>query len=488
MNDTFAATQATAFTLSSLIHYRALQGSIGAGSGVTSQTGFVADASLIGASFNLGFRGSIPSGTSRYNLYMDGTAANYINGFTGFGTLNPLVAVQIGGDATYREFRTMRSGDTTTAQAIVFAKSRGTESVQTAVQANDTLGTLLWNGNDGSGSTVGAMKIGAQIQTSVDASVSTNIVPGRLAFFTTDTAGTTAERMRINNTGNIGIGTGSLGATTLVVGKSITGGTSAGGFLVNGVVQSDVTNFVQLNRTTAQTAADSFTLSTLVHYYATQSTIGAGSAITTQTAFWVDAGLTGGTNNYGFRGQIPSGVGRWNLFMDGTAANFLAGGVILNGNLGLGASGSPSYGTSGQALLSAGAGAVPTWGDVVTPTSTTTLTNKRITARVSVTASITSPLAWNSNNFDQYAATAQAGALTINADAGTPTDGQRIIFRFKDNGAARAMTWTTGSTNSFRAVGVTLPTTTMISKTVYVSCVYNAADSRWDAIAVGQEA
>lgn len=127
-------------------------------------------------------------------------------------------------------------------------------------------------------------------------------------------------------------------------------------------------------------------------------------------------------------------------------------------------------------------------GTVVTLDATQTLTNKRITARVSSTSSISSPLAWNSDNFDQYAATAQAGALTINADSGTPTDGQRAIFRLKDNGTPRALTWTTGSTNSFQAIGVTLPTTTVANKTTYVGVIYNASASRWDAVAVTTEA
>jgi len=112
-----------------------------------------------------------------------------------------------------------------------------------------------------------------------------------------------------------------------------------------------------------------------------------------------------------------------------------------------------------------------------------------IKPKVSSAANVTSPLAWDSTSFDEYAITALANALTINADANaSPADGQRMLFRFKDNGTARALTWTTGSTNSFRVVGVTLPTTTVINKLVYVGCVYNAADSRWDAIAVGQEA
>jgi len=112
-----------------------------------------------------------------------------------------------------------------------------------------------------------------------------------------------------------------------------------------------------------------------------------------------------------------------------------------------------------------------------------------IKPKVSSAANVTSPLAWNSTSFDEYAITALANALTINADANaSPADGQRIMFRFKDNGTARALTWTTGATNAFRAVGVTLPTTTVASKLVYIGCIYNSADSRWDAVAVSQEA
>jgi hypothetical protein len=122
-------------------------------------------------------------------------------------------------------------------------------------------------------------------------------------------------------------------------------------------------------------------------------------------------------------------------------------------------------------------------------TSTTdTLTNKRITPRVSSSSSISSPLAWNSDNFDLYAATAQSSSLTINADSGSPTDGQKILFRFEDSGILQSLTWTTGATKAFRAVGVTLPSATTPTKALYVGCVYNAFDLRWDVIAVAQEA
>ena len=117
-----------------------------------------------------------------------------------------------------------------------------------------------------------------------------------------------------------------------------------------------------------------------------------------------------------------------------------------------------------------------------------TLTNKRITQRCNAQTTTASPFAWDSDSYDQQSFSALANALTINADAGTPTDGQRAVFRIKDNGTARALTWTTGVSKGFRAVGATLPTTTVINKTVYVGCIYNIADSRWDAVAVAQEA
>lgn len=86
----------------------------------------------------------------------------------------------------------------------------------------------------------------------------------------------------------------------------------------------------------------------------------------------------------------------------------------------------------------------------------------------------------------QFNVTAQAAALAI-ANSATPAnllDGQGILFRIKDNGTARAISWGT----QYRIIGVTLPTTTVVSKTLYVGAKWNAADTKWDVIAVGQEA
>ncbi len=118
-------------------------------------------------------------------------------------------------------------------------------------------------------------------------------------------------------------------------------------------------------------------------------------------------------------------------------------------------------------------------------TSTQTLTNKRITARVNTANAPGATPTINVDSYDQINFTGINAAITSLSSgiSGTPTDAQQIILRFKDDGTARSITW--GS--SWRAVGVTLPTTTVVSKTLYVGAVYNNTDSKWDAIAVAQE-
>jgi hypothetical protein len=202
------STQATSFSLGEIRHYQATQGTIGAGSTVTAQYGFWT-AGLTGATNNYGFYGNIASGTGRWNLYMNGTANNYM-------------------------------------------------------------------------------------------------------------------------AGALGIGTTSLTGYNLRVAKNITGATDSYGISQSGVVQSDVTNNAFGYYNALVTQATAFTLSTYTHFRAVQATIGAESSVTNQVGFSVSSTLTGATNNYGFRGQIPAGTGRWNLYMDGTANNYLA------GNLGIG--------------------------------------------------------------------------------------------------------------------------------------------------------
>ncbi len=114
---------------------------------------------------------------------------------------------------------------------------------------------------------------------------------------------------------------------------------------------------------------------------------------------------------------------------------------------------------------------------------TQTLTNKRITKRVGTITDSATPTP-NADSHDIYAVTALAQAATIGAPTGTPTDGQGLILRIKDNGTARALNYNA----IYRVIGTSLPTTTVISKTIYIGCLYNAADIKWDVVAAVQEA
>jgi hypothetical protein len=276
----------------------------------------------------------------------------------------------------------------------------------------------------------------------------------------------------------VGIGQQAGTNNALRVARNLENGTSAYAVVSDGTFQSGVTTAGQQFRSVLRTQAAAFTLADAAHYAATQATLGAGSAVTTQVGFLADSTIIGATNNYGFRGQIASGTNRFNLYMDGTAANYLAGPTtfadatspIISAKIG------PT--SSQQHTLPA-----VTSDTVALTAATQTLSNKRIDPRNVVAASASS-VTPDVSVGDIYAFTALAAALTINAPIGTPTDGDKLIFRILDNGTARALTWNA----TYTVIGVTLPTTTTISKTTYVGCIYNANNTRWDVIAVTTQA
>lgn len=84
----------------------------------------------------------------------------------------------------------------------------------------------------------------------------------------------------------------------------------------------------------------------------------------------------------------------------------------------------------------------------------------------------------------RYHITALAVGATFGAPTGTPVDGQRLLIRIEDNGTARTLAWNA----IYEVVGTILPVTTTISKKLYIGCVYNSADTKWDVVSVGEEA
>lgn len=399
---TAASTAAASFTLTNLLHYAASQSTFGAGSIVTAQTGYNVSANLIGATSNFGFRGQIPAGTGRWNLFMDGTADNYIAGNVGIGVASVLVSsgpiltttLTNGGsgyvDGTYTDVAssqlsssgvyslftivvsggivttatltwggtTYRAGDTLTvsntllggtgsglvitvdtvdsSQLTVASANGGDVTLyrnDTSSAAGENIGTIKWESRD---SSIKASGIWAEI----GAYSAGSLGGAYLSFFTRSvSAGTSlVEAMRIDSRGGVGIGATVLTQYGLKVARNITGAVTSYGISNEGIIQSDATSNGFYYNTIASTAAASFTTGNIVHYFAQQGTFGAGSTVTRQYGFFVAATLIGGTNNYGFYGDIASGTNRWNLYMNGTAANYMAGSLgigstVINSNL-----------------------------------------------------------------------------------------------------------------------------------------------------------
>lgn len=80
--------------------------------------------------------------------------------------------------------------------------------------------------------------------------------------------------------------------------------------------------------------------------------------------------------------------------------------------------------------------------------------------------------------------TAQAAALALANPSGTAIDGWGIVIRIKDDGTPRAISYGT----QYRAIGVTLPTTTILGKTIYLAGIWNVESTTLDIVAVGQQA
>jgi hypothetical protein len=165
--------------------------------------------------------------------------------------------------------------------------------------------------------------------------------------------GATSERARFHATGNFGIGTGAtdsgqrlqvvgtsyfsdsvgIGSTSLTgynlrISNNITGVVSPIPVFVDGTIQATATGTTQVFRSSPSVVA-SATISEIRHFSALQGTFGAGSTVSTQTGFFVHSGMTGATTDYGFYGDLAAGTNVWNLYMNGTANNYMNGGLFI---------------------------------------------------------------------------------------------------------------------------------------------------------------
>jgi hypothetical protein len=107
-----------------------------------------------------------------------------------------------------------------------------------------------------------------------------------------------------------------------------------------------------------------------------------------------------------------------------------------------------------------------------------------IPARVTTIPSSATP-AVNTDLFDAVTITALATAITSMTTnlTGTPRNFDMLLFRIKDNGTARAITW--GA--SFEAKGADLPTTTVLSKVLHALFIWDSVAAKWCCLSTSQE-
>ena len=91
------------------------------------------------------------------------------------------------------------------------------------------------------------------------------------------------------------------------------------------------------------------------------------------------------------------------------------------------------------------------------------------------------------NIYRQESITSLGIALLINTPGnsglGGFVDGQKFTLRIKDDGTARALTYS----SNYDPIGVIRPATTVANKFVYIGCIYNASSVAWDVVSVAQE-
>lgn len=224
---TSLGTTAASFTCSDLRHFAAFQGTFGAGSSVLNQYGFIAAGNLTGATNNYGFFSNIPGGTSRWNFYAAGSAANHMGNFMYMG-LGVTTARNVGsifstgsapqiysegfGASSLTPLVMVSNRNDNVGPFIVFGKSRGTAvGSSTVVQAGDQTGGILFSGADGTD----LENATASIISYAEGTIGSNITPGRLSFSTTGAGNAQpTERMRIDSAGNILSTSGAIGYTT----------------------------------------------------------------------------------------------------------------------------------------------------------------------------------------------------------------------------------------------------------------------------------
>lgn len=108
-----------------------------------------------------------------------------------------------------------------------------------------------------------------------------------------------------------------------------------------------------------------------------------------------------------------------------------------------------------------------------------TADNLRVKPRVSTTVS-TATLSPDIDDYNYYRVTGQTVSIAVANPTGTPLEGEGLLIEITGT-AARAISWGTDyQANS--QYGLALPTTTVTTKTTFITFVWNSTLSKWVAV------
>jgi hypothetical protein len=281
-------------------------------------------------------------GTSTQYLMADGTTSTLTNPITGTGAAGQVAyftgaTTQAGSNNLFFDSATIRLGIGTAAPSTDLHISRaGSKTIRLTNTTNATeveLGISTALGTVGTNS-ANAFAIVTNNTERMRLTPSTGNV--HIGTFVSDSG----QRLQVTGTGyvssNFSVGSATNAFETVSIRKTMTGLSSVFGVVNAGQIQSDATSNAYYYATIASTQATTFNLNNLSHYQAQQGTLGAGSTVVNQYGFEVNSTLIGATNNFGFYGNIAAGTGRWNLYMNGTANNYINGDLLIGSATDLG--------------------------------------------------------------------------------------------------------------------------------------------------------
>lgn len=109
------------------------------------------------------------------------------------------------------------------------------------------------------------------------------------------------------------------------------------------------------------------------------------------------------------------------------------------------------------------------------------LSDKGVRTAPRISSAASGDISPDIDDYNYYRRTALSAGVTIANPTGTPNDGDGLLIELQDNGTTRAITW--GSDYAVDSIyGLTLPTTTVVGKTHFITFIWNVTASKWIAV------